>query len=336
MTEHRDNTVAEALRRLDVPDHRPGFWHDVEARLSQTAPAAGAAAEPLVDAPDDGADPEPDVVDLRRHGQRPGRFAGGPRWWLVAAALVLVALLAGVSLLRPGGEEDSVVDVADQPGDGGVPGPTDGDDAPSRAPDESAATKVADAWLSALAAGEVDAAYELLVASSRDALPRSEFRDVSTGLAEGAGAFAAPDVERRAFALDGSGAPPAWVVVYSGEVEREGMVETSSYPVVVVPSPEDPRSLRVSFSLRPLIEPVPVTPANRTLTSPLTVSVSETAEAWVSFDGGPARSVAVGPGQRDQVSIDVEALAGPGTHLVTLVAAEDGVFTARSVTVVVP
>ena len=49
MTERRDPIVADALRRLDVPDHGPGFWADLEARLADEADVAGRPTDDQLD-----------------------------------------------------------------------------------------------------------------------------------------------------------------------------------------------------------------------------------------------------------------------------------------------
>lgn len=340
MNEHRDPVVADALRRIDVPDHGPDFWHDLEARLATTAPSGGPDTLGRTTGPDGGDtdDEGPDLVDLRDARARHLGRRTGLRWQLVAAVLVIVALLLGVGLLDGASDEESRVDVADEPGDDGrPPAPSVADPGPQEPVEgwEQWSASLADIWLDAVAAGEVDKAYGFLAPASKEAISLGEFRAVSTGLAEGAGAFTTSGVERSTFTIERTEGPQVTVVLYSGEIEREGMIETASFPVVVV-APADTGAGGVVFTLDPLIEPVPVTPAGQTLTSPLDVSVSPSAEAWVSIDGSPAQPVPVGSGPTGQVSIDVEALAGPGTHTVVLVAAEGDALTARSFTVVVP
>ena len=117
------------------------------------------------------------------------------------------------------------------------------------------------------------------------------------------------------------------VVTFAGEVEREGMVETASYPVVVTAS-------GVHFVVDgPLLEldPEYARSSGSTLTAPLEVLVSDTADTWLWIDGDdPERFLSPG-----RLTLGAEAI-GPGTHVVSLVAIEGGAITARSYTVVVP
>lgn len=331
MTERPDPIVTDALRRLEVPEHGEGFWDELDARLAATTPGTEDHPRAVVatDDPLDGSDP--DVVDLRARRAVTGRRRSIRSWQLVAAVAAVVALVVGVSVLRPVSDDGSLVGVAGQgQEDRTQPDPPAPDPAPARS-----ASEVADAWLDAVAAGDAEAAYRLLEPGSREEFGFEGFADVVPALAEGAGAFAQDGVRSSSFTVHRPEGRVATVVVYSGEVEREGMVETAAFPVVVLGTDEDPASGGVAFRLDALIEPVPATPGS-TLSSPLEVSVSPQAAAWVSVDGSAPQQVPVRDVGSDQVRIDVEAIAGAGTHVVTLFAIAGDAYTARSVTVVVP
>ncbi len=347
MTDHRrdddvrDALVGAALRDLDVPDHAAGFWEDLEARLTTPAPGETRSDdEPRDDAETD--DPEPAsaaVVDLADGSARRAHTGhrGTPAWLLAAAVVAIAALVVGVGVLRTGSSEDSVVDIADEPG-GDATAPDDAPDAddapapsPAVAPSPAEAIETADAWLAAIGAGDIEAAHAVLDATARRQLSLDAFGDVATGLAEGAAAFATPDVARTTATLEG--APrPATVVVYTGEVEREGMIETAAYPVVVTRDGSDPATLGIGFFLDgPAVEAEQVAPGE-TRTSPLRLTLDGASrQTWSIIDSMPARRLA-----GDSVGLDVAALAGAGTHTVTVVSAQDGRFTARAYTVVVP
>lgn len=328
MSEHRDSTVGDALRRLDVPDHAPGFWDRLDARLTEPADATTPSLADAVVPPDG------EVVEL---GSAPSRrrHLPGPRpiLALVAAAAAVAALVVGVTAFRAGDDAPSRVDTADpSPAD---PGP--GSTAPPEEPDGPEpdggqavqpalqAEETATGWLTLLRAGEVEEAHARLDATSRAALPLEEFRQVATGLAEGASAFAGEGVTSDVLRIPGDAA--TYVVVFAGEVEREGMVETAAYPVVVTGVGDEP-GIAFSFdgpSLE-LDEPAP----GDTWTSPVVVRVG-TDRSWFAVDGGELQPIEQSP-----ISIDVEGLAGAGTHALTVVTTDGERYTTRSVTVVVP
>lgn len=330
MTEHRDPTVADALRRLDVPDHGPGFWDRLEANLAEPPEVADAAHRGT----SDGSDAE--VVELGDAPSRRRRRPDVSRWpLLVAAAAAVVALVVGVAVLRPGDDDESQLDSA-----GEVEEPTGPDTTPStdeqptdtEPPEESGeevatlqAEEAATGWLTLLRAGDVEQAHARLDAPSRATLPVEDFRQVATGLAEGAGAFAAEGVTTDVLPVPDTA--DTFVVVFHGEVEREGTIETAAYPVVVTGARDEP-GIAFSFAGPPLEldEPAP----GETRTSPVEVRL-RSGQAWFSIDGGEPQPLGESP-----ATIDVDGLAGAGTHVVTIVATDGALFTARSVTVVVP
>lgn len=334
MTEHRDPTVADALRRLDVPDHGPDFWDRLEASLAEP-PEVGHAAHP---GPAGGSDVE--VVELGDVPSRRRRRGFDPSRWplLVAAAAVVVAFVVGLAVLRPGSDDESQVDSAgevDGPGvsdttspDTSAPSTTDPittEPAAPERPSVAVAEQTAAEWLRLLREGETEAAHAMLDEPSRTAMPLSDFEQAASGLAEGAGAFA--DLEPTSFGVAAANGAEPTLVVFAGDVEREGMIETAAYPVVVT---ADGAEAAVSFSFAgptiELDEPAP----GETRTSPVQVRVGSD-QAWFSIDGGEPRPIGESP-----ATIDVEGLAGAGTHVVTIVATDGVLFTARAVTVVVP
>jgi hypothetical protein len=329
MNEPRDTVVGDALRRLDVPDHAPEFWDRLDAELSGPSSRDEEDHDTEADAIELGA-----VRPLRRPGTRgPSRFPV----FAAAAAVIAAIALVGVAALQPGSDDESQVDSANTPDGSVTPDP----DAPVT-PDTTAPTpsseatpdEIAAEWLTLLRDGEVEQAYELLDENSQATLTLDGFREIASALAEGAGSFA--DLEPTAVPLIDDEGLAATAVVFSGDVEREGMIETASYAVVVTGDPDDAgRPLGVAFTVDgPRVEAVPRTQPSETRTSPLELDVSGTAGAtWALVDASdPAR---IDSGQ-PTVTIDVEAIAGPGTHTVTVISTEGGLYTARSFTVVVP
>lgn len=93
MTEHRDPDIARRLAELNTPEHGPDFWATVRAASSSPQPSAGDAHFVEND------EPVALLADRRR--------AAVPRIWLAAAALVVLALVAGGLLIdREAGETD--------------------------------------------------------------------------------------------------------------------------------------------------------------------------------------------------------------------------------------
>jgi hypothetical protein len=336
MNEPRDTLVGDALRRLDVPDHAPGFWDRLDAELADRQPADG--HQP--DADDVDHHHDADVIDLgsapglRRHRSRsPRRQAVAAA---AAAAAAAIALTVGLPAVQQAADGDSQVDVADIP-DATAPAPpvTPAPETTAPAPPaQQDPEELAVEWLTLLREGEHEAAHSMLDDTSQGALPLDTFLDVATGLAEGAAAFA--DLPPTVVPLIDDQGLAATAVVFTGDVEREGMIETASYAVVLTGDPADPdRPLAVAFVLDgPMVEDVQRTNPSETRTSPLELEVSPTAGAtWAIIDGSAPERIDTGAGT---VTLDVEASAGPGTHTVVIVSTEAGRYTARAFTVVVP
>ena len=343
MNEPRDTLVGDALRRLDVPDHAPDFWAALEARLGD----GGTATD---DPPTDAQDEEATVVDLQDSpaARRAAQRNRTPMLALVAAVAVVVALVVGVSVLRGGGDDESQLDVADDPTE--APETSDPDVAPPPAEDDASpdttttppetttsvvpgdelaaeTEQTAVAWIDALGAGDMDAAYDLFDAQTRADLDRAGFEELASGLAEGAAAFAADGIAREVEVIEAASGV-FHVVTFTGDVQREGMIETASYPVVVT-------GTGVHFALDgPQVELDTdyAQSSGTTLAAPLQVLVSDTADTWLWVDGNdPERFLAGG-----ELVLGEEGLGGVGTHVATIVAIEGDRITARSYTVVVP
>ena len=342
MNEPRDTLVGDALRRLDVPDHAPDFWTALEARL-------GDGGTDTNDPPTDAQEEEATVVDLQHSpaARRAAQRNRTPMLALVAAVAVVVALVVGVSVLRGGGDDESQLDVADDPteapetSDPDVTPPPTEDDASTdtTAPPETTtsvvpgdqlaaeAEQTAVAWIDALGAGDMDAAYDLFDEQTRADLDRAGFEELASGLAEGAAAFAADGIAREIEVIEAASGV-FHVVTFTGDVQREGMIETASYPVVVT-------GTGVHFALDgPQVELDPdyAQSSGTTLAAPLEVLVSDTADTWLWVDGNePERFLAGG-----ELVLGEEGLGGAGTHVATIVAIEGDRITARSYTVLVP
>lgn len=340
MNEPRDTRVGDALRRLDIPDHAPDFWSRLDQQLAGGAGSDPAGAQVVGHA---GGHDDADVIELgtARLARRSRPTRSRRRLAAAAAAAIALALGVGLPAVQQAADGDAQIDSADRTPD---PGPDAVRPAPapetttSMAPDPAvvdvALEEVAAEWLTLLRDGEVDAAYALLDEKSQTALPLDTFRELASGLAEGAGAFA--DLVSTAVPLLDDEGLAATAVVFTGDVQREGTIETASYAVLVTGDPGDPvRRLGVGFVLDgPKVEAVERPGPSESRTSPLVLDVSPTAGAtWAIIDSSTVERVDTGA---STVTLDVEALAGPGTHTVVVVSTEAGRYTARSFTVIVP
>jgi len=328
MSQHHDRTVGDALRRLDVPDHGPDFWAALDDALAAeggTTSATGALPD------DDGAD----VIDLpAARDARGGRARGRRRIPAVAAAAAAAAALAlgvGLPAVQQAADGDAPVDVANGPTGPDPSDPTGTTETVPSTPDPAMTAEQAEAdaveWLDRLFAGDVEGAYGLLDDASRAAMAYEEFELLGSGLFEGAAAFAGDDIDRSVLRVETADGVVS-VVTFSGDVEREGMVETAAYPVVLTDT-------GVHFTLdgpRLEIDSAYLDSSGTTLTSPLVMQVGDVDELWVRFDEDSVERLE----QRGRVEVDVEGAVGPGTHVVTLVAVQDGRLVARAHTVVVP
>lgn len=334
MTDPRDTIVGDALRRLDVPAHAPDFWDRVDAELARPNTDEDRQSDRDED------DHEADVVELTAaRATRSARSTRLPAAAAAAAAVAAIALAVGLPAAQQAADGDEQVEIADAPDSSSVPEPsapvtTDPPTTATAPAAQVAPEEVATEWLTLLRDGETEQAHALLDLTSQEALPLEEFREVATGLAEGAGAFAG--LEPSVVPLVDDEGLAATAVVFTGDVEREGMVETASYPVVVTGAPDDGgRPYGIAFVLDgPTVEAVQRTQPSETRTSPVELELSPTAGAtWAIVDGTSPQRIDTG---ESTVSVDVEVLAGPGTHTLAVISTEGGRYTARSFTVVVP
>lgn len=333
MNELRDPLVGDALRRLDVPDHAPDFWAALDVALRDQ----GGPERDLDDGQADDAGGA-DVIEL--HGSRRTEADRGPRarrLSVAAAAAAAAALAIGVGLpaLQQAADGDAQVEMAD--------GPSTSESIDTTPPDATLTTPEtpsmtaaqaeanADEWLDRLVAGDVEGAYGLLDDTSRAAMPLDDFELLGAGLFEGAAGFAGDGIGRQVLQVE-TAAGFVSVVTYSGDLEREGLVETAAYPVVLTDT-------GVHFTLDgPELEIASdyADASGTTLTSPLVMDVGDDVpEVWV-WTVGAGGDVMEPVEGRGRVEIDVEAAAGPGTHVVTLLAVQGDRLVARTHTVVVP
>ncbi|CAN5733135.1 hypothetical protein BH20ACT2_BH20ACT2_15280 [soil metagenome] len=238
----QDPIVARALRDVPVPDHEPGFWDRVDARLAEVEPGQGEPDGPAT-GPASG-DPLdtgelPTVVALPSGaGRRPV-----PTRVLAAAAVVAVLALAVGLVSRFGGETrnvqstDQATTTLSEPAG---PSTSDPSEPPPPADGVGASTPTAavEGWLDSVGRGDVDAAVALTG-------PRTTaYWEAQTGegvdgyvrqSAEGFGAWAAsPDRSTTLFDLGSVEGARIAVVVVSGTRSSEGTTEfrTDAIPAV--------------------------------------------------------------------------------------------------------
>lgn len=237
MTDDRDVQVAWALQTLPVPDHRHGFWRDIETRLSTIdAPSAQAApdASSLWAPGDDRESDLPIVAELADH--RRHRSAAG----LAAALILVVAVIVTLAIGKPSSEQVRIAG----PGRPGQEVPPSNATTPTAVPvptGPSASTTPEAAlvdWLTAVGAGDTDTAAALTG-------PRSTaYVNALTGGAglegflmeagEGYGAWAdSPDRSTTEVALDVDG-EDITIVIVSGTWSGEGATgfRADAIPVV--------------------------------------------------------------------------------------------------------
>lgn len=234
----RDRVVETALRLLPIPDHQPGFWDRLDARLAEEAPTR-TAPPPAAPAVEEPADPdtaavpivalEPELRVIPAAMRRPSNLVLSA----LAVAAAVVVVVAGSALLRSrtGGEApDEHADPkatalqAPEAADPEPPGPL-------VATDDPEAQVVVD-WVQALAAGDVDTAWSLLGPGSQARWgSRDAFAAERTAFAEGYGAWAAGTADQVLVTplVDGSLA----VVTLVGVIDQEGarQARADAFPI---------------------------------------------------------------------------------------------------------
>lgn len=253
-TEH-DPVVRTALRDLPVPEHLPGFWERLDARLDaedrrapDLATTAPSAATPAADRPADArietselpllALLHPDPVAPRH--QR-------VRFLAAAAVVVLVALTAGVILRGDGGTgDDEGGQFAGQPAGGDAPTPFA---APGEAPPEAGPTTTQQTaattipfpesstpeeavltWIEALASGDRMTAEVLLGPHTEEYL--TAIGEDVTMLAEGYGSWATS--EPAVTSIEMVPEREVAVVVLAGTRTVDGTAEYAMHAIPVV------------------------------------------------------------------------------------------------------
>lgn len=307
-----DPVVARALRELPVPDHRPGFWSDLDERLRAEEPAPPADQRVSTS--------ELPAVSVLRPEPAAASPARRLRFLAAAAVLALAVLTAG--LVLRGDDTDGGRDLA----------ATTTTTATSPAPAEAtAATAVLD-WVQALGAGDLDAAAALLgPASVRHLEATGSDPMVYVGVAaEGYGAWGAVgDLTATVIEIPEAGA----VVVLAGNYEAEGTPDPYRVDAIPVVEVEPGRWL---------VDPVarPVTGTALKLVTPerhpegwLQGQAADTVLAassdvvgvrfWFSLDGAPAVA-------SDDGTFDPPGDLASGYHRLVVVAVGDGVFVAEA------
>lgn len=358
----RDDVVAAALAGITAPEHRPGFWDDLDGALGGTTvePAAAETASTtrLGSAPAD----VPVVVAAPI--RRPDRRAP-----LLVAAAVLV-LIGAVGFVTLAGGDDDGEEVADQPlvtasGGDGTTTPEVGGDAATLAssvPPGAVTTfagsapastdspeGVVAAWLEALGVGEIPAAVAL-TGPRTTAYIESMGPDVTvegflTESQEGLGGWAgADDLEISTVPigpLDFDGGTLQVVVVH-GTFPTEVDGVSSGEHTDVFPVVDDGEGFRVehlAFDPARDNDPVFTVPAETETGlgrirpgDEINVFVPAQGTVYFQLDGGEVRTdetSAVGEAQEPFALFDPPGDLAPGEHVLVLVAVGDDGTIAR-------
>lgn len=207
----RDAALGRSLRALDVPEHRPGFWDELDESL-----ALGSNAGP-------GSSPAPRVGLVPPVGRRRRRLLVP-----AAGAVALGSVLTAALLARP----STTVQVRQAP-----PAATAATAAPAPTPtaDPSAPEQVAREWVRAVGAGDFERAWALTAPQSQAAVGGfEEFAGDAPELTERWGEWGAPEVRasatgRVASSASSAGAPAgaselAVVALERGDGRAEAVV----------------------------------------------------------------------------------------------------------------
>jgi len=272
-----------------------------------------------------------------RRAHRRHRIAVG----FTAGSAVVVAAITLIGALRiPGAVRDR--DPASEPA---VPVTTT--EAPPEKAEEPESPSINDAldvasnWVAALAAGDVDGAWELLSDHSRQSIGRDGFDAVVTELEEGFGSWANAGPTLRGVPIDVATTPTV-VVILSGTRTVEGMVEESTS---AIPTVHENGEWRVEWYGSVGGEFVPSMRSGSTLGfEPLSPT---SAIEWVGAADGRNGVIVDGDARFDvEQTLEGEGLAhvmwapahplAEGTHtLVLVVVRESGAVTVLAVPVVV-
>lgn len=332
----RDLVVSRALASLDVPDHGPRFWHDLDTLLDEaTRPATPA----LVAVPDASIDLDIDPIVVALEGNKSTKADRSSRlWWLPVAAAFLLVAGVGVQMLS---ERDET-------------GPTLGTDgtttaapvetttsisAPPPAADPAEAQAAVLAFVDALGAGDVEVAASMLGPRSEaflDSLNDPDFLHIVAG--EGFGAWGR-STDRQAFTIEM--APGSAVVVLQGTLEREGMVEfeTSAIPVQHSESSDtwfvDLWAFKSVDDQLLSIEPPADESGVRSLSvgQSIVVPVPAAGTVYFSLDGAEAEAVPSEAGQPVEWKLSGVAASDQSVLTVAFISNDGAIFTAEAMPV---
>jgi hypothetical protein len=273
MTADRDPQVAALLEVLEPEPPRPGFWVELEARLR--------------------AEPSP-AVELRRvPGARSARrdLAARRRRVLigVAAAIAVVAAVAGSLALRDDGRERGETVPITEPDDGSGPPITATPDQAATQDAQNAALAAADLWIRSIADGDIDGSWELLGSQSRDQLGSVDaFAEVVSDTAERFAPFAeTPDRHEVVLPLGAD----TWVVVLLPFSEADAVAPA----LLVVRTPAASEASVEAFLPGPALGLIGVPSAGDQMvlpggTVPLAIDADATVQVLIDLERDPGEA----------------------------------------------
>jgi hypothetical protein len=313
----RDPLVERALRRLPVPEHAPGFWDELEARLGTNPVPSPIAGDSSVAAPD------PYLEKAWDH--RPARTLMGAVAALAAAVVLVAAVVVAGRASHPEGRTQ-------RPAAPGSTAPTTATTALD--PAAQGAVDAVRTFLDALGHGDRKTAAGLLGPRSEQyAIATAGSADAMLQVAEeGFGAWAAsPDRTYRAIAIR----PGDVVVVVQGTRTSEGQVEHRADAIparkaesagvwFVEPWAFDP----ATGGRMELQTPDPAgNPPRLGVGQSVEVSVAAPGDAWFALDG-PAERVTAVSSPAGRVARWRPVGVAPGRHLLVVAFVNDTTFTA--------
>jgi len=223
-----DDVVRAALDRVPTPEHEFGFWHELDRRLDHLPPSPIGLQSPLGTqdhmAPGREITTAPATLAILEARPAKGR-ARPPRWLLVAAAVVIVASVAG-AIGAIGGSDKGDVHVGTQP-----PSPTSTSVPPATATAQDAAL----AWLDKMAAGDLRSAWDALGPTAKDAWPSFDaFAAARSSFSEGIASWATADGRQAGtVAVGPAGQPAFYVTTITGVRHAEGTTEDGAIAIIV-------------------------------------------------------------------------------------------------------
>jgi hypothetical protein len=347
--DERDQLVARALHDLPVPDHRPGFWDDLEASVAATVdePAPAVSTGPSTG--------ELPAVTALADRPSPASSTSRRRLPFVFGAAAAVILLVAVGLVLLGGDgDDDATEVAQAPEvtttaapdattttTTGATAVTTTTAAPPVMTAAGEPAEVVATWLDAIGEGDVAAAAALTgprtAAYIQSQDPAATVESFLTESQEALGAWAGSDDREIATTaigpLEFDGGTLSVVVVRGTHPDEAG---ADGPRVDVFPLVDDGEGFKVehlAFSPAHANDPVftvpPETGTGLGAVEPdaeINVFVPTPGEVWFSLDGQPAESdttsiVAEEPFALHDPPGDLE----PGPHeLVVVALGEDG------------